>query len=331
MPVNRKLKIFLNYFLGPVIFIWVSFSIYSRVIRQPHLHEAWINIRHSLAGNRYWYLVLTLFLMLVNWGIEARKWQLLVRQLENISFRRAFYSVLTGVSISVNTPNRVGEYGGRILYLRPENRLKAISLNMITSVSQLIVTVVMGIAGVVILMCSFPLEVLHRNGLTVFWTDTLLYGGLGFGIMTIVLYFRISWLVRLLEVMPVLKKITPYIRVLDHYEWPLLTRMLILSALRFVVFVSQYLLLFRLLYVDASWWQGFWVVSVVMLILAVIPTITMTEFVVRGETTITLMGLFSHNEFAIGLASFVIWIINLIIPALLGSLLILGIKIIKDK
>jgi uncharacterized membrane protein YbhN (UPF0104 family) len=331
MPVNRKLKIFLNYLLGPVIFIWVSFSIYNRVIRQPHLHEAWINIRHSLEGSRYWYLVLALGLMLVNWGIEARKWQLLVRQLEDIPFRKAFYSVLTGVSISVNTPNRVGEYGGRILYLRPENRLKAISLNMITSVSQLIVTVVMGIAGVLTLMYSFPSAVLHRNGLTVFWINILLYGGLGFGIMTIVLYFRVSWLVRLLEMMPVLKKVTPYIRVLDHYEWPLLARMLILSTLRFVVFVSQYLLLFRLLYVEVSWWQGFWVVSVVMLILAVIPTITMTEFVVRGETTITLMGLFSHNEFAIGLASFVIWIINLIIPALLGSLLILGIKIIKDK
>jgi hypothetical protein len=189
----------------------------------------------------------------------------------------------------------------------------------------------MGIAGVLTLMYSFPSAVLHRNGLTVFWINILLYGGLGFGIMTIVLYFRVSWLVRLLEMMPVLKKVTPYIRVLDHYEWPLLARMLILSTLRFVVFVSQYLLLFRLLYVEVSWWQGFWVVSVVMLILAVIPTITMTEFVVRGETTITLMGLFSHNEFAIGLASFVIWIINLIIPALLGSLLILGIKIIKDK
>ena len=331
MPVNRKLKIFLNYFLGPVIFIWVSFTIYHRIIRQPHLHEAWINIRHSLDDDRYWYLVLTLFLMLVNWGIEARKWQLLVRQLENISFTKAFYSVLTGVSISVNTPNRVGEYGGRILYLKPENRLKAISLNMITSVSQLIVTVVMGIAGVVVLLCSFPLEILHRNGLTAFWTDILLYGGLAFGVVTIVLYFRISWLVRLLEAMPVLRKIIPYIRVLDHYEWPLLANMLLLSTIRFVVFVSQYLLLFRLLYVDASWWQGFWVVSVVMLILAVIPTITITEFVVRGETMITLMGLFSHNEFAIGLASFVIWIINLIIPALAGSLLILGIKIIKDK
>ena len=107
--------------------------------------------------------------------------------------------------------------------------------------------------------------------------------------------------------------------------------MLVLSAIRFVVFVSQYILLFRLLQVEVTWWQGFWVVSVLMLILAVIPTITMTEFVVRGEAAIALMGLFSDNIIGIGTASFAIWIINLIIPALLGSLLILGIKIIKDK
>jgi MFS family permease len=269
--------------------------------------------------------------MFVNWGIEARKWQLLVDKLEKIGFRKAYFSVLTGVSISVNTPNRIGEYGGRILYLKPENRLKAISLNMVTSVSQLIVTMVMGVAGVLYLVYSFPVAQLHDHGLTVFWTNILIYGGLGFSVITVVLYFRLSWLTRVLESVPALKKVKPYIEVLDHFEWTTLFRMLVLSAIRFVVFVSQYILLFRLLQVEVTWWQGFWVVSVLMLILAVIPTITMTEFVVRGEAAIALMGLFSDNIIGIGTASFAIWIINLIIPALLGSLLILGIKIIKDK
>jgi hypothetical protein len=331
MPVNRKLKIFLNYFLGPVVFIWVSFSIYRRISRQPNLSQAWDNIMHSLSGHRYWYLVGALGLMFVNWGIEARKWQLLVRQLQDLSFVKAFYSVLTGVSIAVNTPNRIGEYGGRILHLRPENRLKAISLNMITSVSQLIVTMVMGIIGVLVLMSTFPAQQLHSHGLTIFWTDVLLYGGVSACLVTVVLYFRVSWLMRLLEAMPALRKLKPYIAVLDHYEWPLLSEMLILSILRFAVFISQYLLLYRLLYVEVSWWQGFWVMSVVMLILAIIPTITITEVAVRLETSRTLMQLFTQNVVAVDVASFAIWIINLIIPALFGSVLILRIKIVKDQ
>jgi hypothetical protein len=289
-----------------------------------------VGIKESLSGPRSYLLVVVIALMLINWGIEAKKWQLLVRSLEKISFRKAYYSVLTGVSISVNTPNRVGEYGGRILYLRPENRLKAISLNMVTSVSQLIVTMVMGIVGVLYLLGSFSGAVLERHGLTPFWLNILVYGGSAFCLITIVLYFRLSWLVRLLEAVPALRRIKPYIAVLDHYEAGLLLEMLILSTIRFMVFVTQYVLMFRLLAVDVPWWQGFWAVSVLMLILAVIPTITITEFVVRGEAAIALLGLFNNNSIGVGTASFVIWIINLIIPALMGSLLILGIKIIKD-
>jgi hypothetical protein len=259
----------------------------------------------------------------VNWGIEARKWQLLVNQLEPISFLRAYYSVLSGVSISINTPNRIGEYGGRILHLRPENRLKAISLNMITSVSQLILTLVMGVLGVVVLATSFPKGILAGHGLTAFWTAALLYGGIAFSVITIVLYFKVSWLMRILESVPGLKVLKPYLKVLDHYEWPLLLEMLILSFFRFVVFISQYLLLYKLLYVEVGWWQGFWVMCVVMLILAIIPTITIAELAVRIEVSKTLMQLYSPNDIG--------WIVNLIIPALIGSVLIFRIKIIRDQ
>ncbi|HTJ13507.1 MAG TPA: lysylphosphatidylglycerol synthase transmembrane domain-containing protein [Dinghuibacter sp.] len=330
MPVNRKLRNFINYFLGPIVILWVGYSTYTHIIRQPNREAAWASIRSSLRGDGPLLLGATLLLMLVNWGIESRKWQLLVRQLEPISFRKAYFSVLTGVSISINTPNRIGEYGGRILYLQPENRLKAISLNMVTSVSQLIVTMVMGILGVCYLLANLSRGALDKHGLTPFWLDVLIYGGTAFCALTVVLYFRLSWLVRILEAIPALRKVKPYIAVLDHYEWPLLASMLLLSTIRFVVFVTQYILVFRLFSVDVTWWQGFWAVSVLMLILAVIPTITLTEPLIRQGVAITLLGLFNNNSMGVGFASFVIWIINLIIPALLGGLLILGIKIIKD-
>jgi hypothetical protein len=41
--------------------------------------------------------------------------------------------------------------------------------------------------------------------------------------------------------------------------------------------------------------------------------------------------MFSQNAIAIQASAFGIWIINLAIPAFLGSLLILGLKIMKDK
>ena len=97
--------------------------------------------------------------------------------------------------------------------------------------------------------------------------------------------------------------------------------------LRFVVFLIQYFLLFRLFHVGVSWWEGLWSVSVSFLVMAVIPTIALfTDLGLKGKVSLGLIGLFSRNDLGIWVTSLSIWFINLIIPALAGSLLILSIK-----
>jgi hypothetical protein len=81
-----------------------------------------------------------ILLVFVNWGLEARKWQLLMKGIQPMNFITAFKSVLCGVTLSLNTPNRIGEYGGRILFVNDGNRLKAVTLSIAGSISQLIIT-----------------------------------------------------------------------------------------------------------------------------------------------------------------------------------------------
>ncbi len=71
--------------------------------------------------------------------------------------------------------------------------------------------------------------------------------------------------------------------------------------------------------------------SVVFLALAVIPTIVLAEIGLRGEITLQLMGLFSLNSLGMALTSVTIWLINLILPAIAGSLFILSIKVFKKN
>ena len=63
--------------------------------------------------------------------------------------------------------------------------------------------------------------------------------------------------------------------------------------------------------------------------MAIVPTVALAELGVRGQVSIALFGLFSTNTIGIIAAVSGIWLINLIIPALAGSLLILGIKIFR--
>ena len=79
-----------------------------------------------------------------NWGLETKKWQILIKDLEQISFLKAYKAVFSGQAFALNTVNNLGEYVGRILFLREGNRLKAISLTMVGSLSQVLMTFIMG-------------------------------------------------------------------------------------------------------------------------------------------------------------------------------------------
>ena len=105
-----------------------------------------------------------------------------------------------------------------------------------------------------------------------------------------------------------------------------------LSVLRYGVFVIQYYWLFDVFKVELNEWQVFWSVSVVFLVLAIVPSIALlTELGVRWQTSIEVIRLFSTNVVGILATSLAIWMINLVIPALVGSLLILNIRLFNLK
>jgi len=323
MKPNKSIKIFINYFLGPLLFIWLSYSIYQQIKHQPNLERSWHTIRASFGTPMILNLVTVFLLMIVNWGIEAFKWKVAIQMIQKINYFTAFKAILSGTSFSVTTPNRVGEYFGRVLYMNEGNRLKAISLTITGSMSQLLITLFMGLLGFVIL--RKPIENSHI--LSGIWIQVIVYGVLFVLLILTVFYFRLSWIIQWIDRLPGVRKYAWLLNGLEDFNATLLLQILSLSALRFLVFVIQYYLLFRLFNVDVSWWQGLWTVSVSFLVMAIIPTIALfTDLGLRGQVSLKLIGLFSGNALGIGLTSVSIWFINLIIPALAGSLLILSIK-----
>ena len=268
--------------------------------------------------------------MLVNWGIEARKWQLAIRAVQVISFRKAFKAIFTGTTLAFFTPNRMGEYMGRILYIDDGNRIKAISLTIICSMAQLLVTLAAGITGMVFLRNHLISR--SESNSSAPWID------FSIGLIVVVvfvlalLYFRLGWVTKLVRRTPRINKYVAYVNVLDNFNATVLLRILSLCLFRYAVFVLQYFLFFQLFKVEVNWWQTFWSISVVFLILAIVPSIALlTELGIRWKASIDLVTLFSSNITGILATSLAMWLINLVIPALIGSLLILGIKFFKKQ
>jgi uncharacterized membrane protein YbhN (UPF0104 family) len=322
MKLSKNIKIFINYLLGPLLFIWLSWSIYTQIRDQPDLPGAWVHIKTSFSSPLIWNLISVIALMLVNWSLEAVKWRLSVKAVQAVSFGKALKAVLSGVSFSVITPNRMGEYLGRVLYMDEGNRLRTISLTVVGSMSQLIITILMG--GLGLLALQTQLEQQHL--LPGIWLQVILYGTLAVLIVLTLFYFRLSWLIRWLDRLPGSNRFAYLVRALEELDATLLLRLLSLSLLRFGVFILQYYLLFRFFGVDTTWWQAFWAVSVSFLIMAVIPTFAVAELGLRGKIMLKLVSLFSANQLGIVFTTAGIWFINLIIPAFAGSILILIIK-----
>lgn len=329
--MNKKLKILLNYIIGPLVFAWVCFAVYNEIASKPDFDIQWKKIQSAFYGNEKWMMITVVLLMLVNWGIEARKWQVLMNSIQNVSFWKAYKAVFSGQSLAVTTPNRVGEFAGRVVYLDEGKRLKGIALTIVGSFSQSLVTLIFGLIGTVIVRNELLSKNIEAGNISDIWIQSFIYI---ISIVTFVLfivYYKLSWLTKLVEKIPFVKKYTFLIEKLEDLHWKELTRILLLSVLRFVIFILQFILLLKAFGITIALWTMVCLICVLYLTLMLPPTITLLEGSFRVYAAKMIFGLFTANILAVECASLGIWLINLIVPAIAGGLFMFGIKIFKKK
>lgn len=317
--------------LGPVVFLVLSWFIYWQVTRQHDWRTSLHQVLAALTGPQQWKIWLVVALMPLNWGLEARKWQLALRPVGGIAFKDALKAVFTGAAVAFFTPNRMGEYLGRILYVKEGRRMKAIALTIVSSMAQLMITLAMGLLGVLFIRGSVHREIPGQLN----WQLVLniLLGIVPIALLSLTfIYCRLTRITDWLLKIPGTRKYSAYIKVLESFDPTSLRRIFFLSFVRYIVFIVQYSLVFPVFGVEVGLWQGIGGMSVVFLIMAVVPTMTfLTELGLRWEASIQVLELYSSNMVGIFATSFAIWLINLIIPAMIGSLLIVSIKFSKSR
>ena len=269
-------------------------------------------------------LIIIMLLMGVNWTLESEKWRFMIVKVEKIGFLKSLKAVLTGVTVSIFTPNRIGEYVGRVFFLYKADRIKAVIITIISSAGQLLITLVVGnICLIFYVMRKFPEEIY------LIWIFLILL--VLFSFIWIWLFINTNYFLSYFYRIKLLRKIRPYIKVLSYYSVRDLSIVLGLSAIRYLVFTLQFLILLRLLNVNVNFWLALESVGLIFLSLSIIPTFALTEVGIRGSVAIYFLSKFSSNEIGIVTASFTLWFINLVIPALIGSFFLFGAKVIKNN
>jgi len=279
--------------------------------------------------------VLLFVMMIINWGLEAFKWKLLIEQAEEVSYRRAYQAVLGGLAVSVFTPNRAGEFIGRVFILKKTEPLKAILLTLIGSFSQLLVTVVLGTVAYLFFAPEYlPTLMYDSTWIVTGFSVTLATASL----FMIIAYFNISVLHRISILIPASysEKIKNGINAIAACPRHLLIKAVLLSTLRYFVFSAQFYLAIRMTGLPFTAGQCMMVIPVIFLALAAIPTVALTELGVRGSVSIFLFSLLAGNNgldasasLAVVTASTLIWILNIAVPSFAGVLVIFRLKFFR--
>jgi hypothetical protein len=207
------------------------------------------------------------------------------------------------------------------------NRLKTISVSLAGSFAQLLVTVICGTAGILLLKKTL---VSNIHGFLI-WYQFIIYGLTASCFLMMLLYFNIAGSVELFKRRIRSERYAYLVEALRNFDFRLLLKLIIISFIRYLVFIIQYILVFYLFDVHLPFMLIAEAMSVIFLALAIIPSIALIEVGLRGEISIRLIGLFTTNSLGIGLTSVTVWFINLILPAIIGSLFILNLKVFNKK
>lgn len=299
------------------------YFIYVKVISRPDFDDMIHNLSQTInEPSSLSAIISVLLLMLLNWLLETAKWKLLLRRIAPVSWVTGFRSVLSGVTISVFTPNRMGEFAGRVMHLDSGVRIKSAIASVIGSMNQLLITIVAGGIGLLTYLENFESD----NSFMYRVKFLLIFTGILF---VIFIYFRLPILAKLGERFRNLRKINLYTKVFALYPFQELLTLTLFSSLRYLVFTFQFYLVLHLFGIDLPYLQSLQVTSLIYLVMAVVPSIALSELTVRGSVALYFLTPIAGNSAGIVAASSLLWFVNLIIPAVLGALAVFYFRFYK--
>jgi uncharacterized membrane protein YbhN (UPF0104 family) len=320
LELTAAAKKLFSYLLKAAILVLAFVFIYHKFLnKNENLRQFKLLIKQISSNEVIFTLSVVVLLMMLNWLLESLKWQYLSRRLARISVWEAVEAVFCGLTWAIFTPNRVGEYGGRVMFLPNRKRIHGVFAMAVGSFSQNVITNITGLlASLWFIYYFFELNTWAFIGITVL---TLTFLGL-----LLVFYFNIKWLVAVLNRIKFLKKYHRFFDIMGRYNFNELLLVIGYSLARFFVFTFQYYLVIHLLLPNIPFFEMMMTVIVFIFIQSALPSLDLLDIGVRSFTAAHLFLYITNQQIAIIAAVSAIWLINLIIPAILGSVFVLKLK-----
>lgn len=242
------------------------------------------------------YLLIALILIslsFLNWMGEVIKWQKLVL---NIDFKSSAKQSLISHSLALFTPQKLGEYGGKCMFYPKAQSYKIVALTASSHLTQLLTTICFGLLGILILASQINI--------------------------TEIFAFKWSWLFIIIPCLFGFKIIRKQFKKMysefEKIEGSIFKKALFWSVFRYLMFSHQFLVLMWVFGIDIGYVEGMAVISLVYLTASLLPVFALADAVVKGSVALTIMSLIGYPNPALLVISFLMWMSNVMFPALLG-------------
>lgn len=303
-----------HFILGRVLkvaIVLIAALVLFSTLRKFFSDEETIEKLQQLSSQHMPWIIFILILVPVNWFLEAAKWKRLVSSFEVITWKQSWSAVLAGLAIGSATPNRFGEFAGRIFQLKSTPVKDGIVLTLISSAMQVGVTMLFGFAA---LMMTDPDRYLHS-------TKAYIWLVIITGVSVIAIGILRNARGKIAEYFSALRKVNADVK------W----NIFILSAVRYMIYAAQFFLMLTISGVSGSVMDVLPAIMINYLVVTIIPSIMFSELLVRGTVASGVIGSLCGNPGAAALAAVLLWIINVALPAVCGMFFVRNMTFFKTE
>lgn len=317
---------YINIVLKVAIIVGIGYSLYHRISGEENLDVMLDNVLGYLVFPNLFFLIGAALLMPLMWWAESYRWLVLVRRVvppSSATLKKSFEAMISGQTLGMFVPYRIGKIGGRIIIYESKKKLELLIINHFDGESIKLLTDIYGAAGATFVLYAF----LDWQP----WVLTLLgILTLAIIVLRIYLFYNIKVLIDWLARFKIRKGIIKKARILEAFTTPELRKVMQASGFRIFLNFLQYYLLLRFFHIEVPFLEALFLISAIYYFIGNLPLPALAGLFARIQVALFIWQQYSDNIISMSSIPLVLWVLNSLLPALVGVYILMNTNLAKN-
>lgn len=221
-------------------------------------------------------------------------------------------AVFAGVATGFVTPNRIGDIVGRLRFLSPGHHKAGLSLAAVNSLTQNLAIILTSIPFTLLLFKAYAVPGIPNAKQPFYYFITVI----------LILLLLIFVVVRTAKSKNN-NRISRWLTAVRPFTLSDILSITAISAVRYLIFNFQLYAMLQLLGVDISPAHAMLSIPTTYLFISFTPSVAASEMIVRSTYSVLFIGMFSGEVALIALAGSALWLLNVVLPVMIGNILLI--------